>query len=163
MKGDHVWYEKQPEHRTIGKTERDGMIEVTTAPWYCQWVYQGDLRILTVPVGYVWDGASIPRVAWTAIGLTPGGLMDAPSLAHDTLYRAAGGKKPSGWHGCRLTNKNGNVVQVGRAEADWVLREMAEYAGVRRARSAVAYGVVRAFGALHWGGPMPAARKGIVP
>ena len=150
-----VSFAKQPAHRTIGKNEKNADLEMTTEPWECCWDYKGLFRRLIVPAGYTWDGASIPRFAWSIIGLTPGCLMDGPSLAHDAPYRAAGGKKPDKWMGCRLENQNGNVVIIDRAEADWVLLEAAKFAGVVPARAGVAYGVVRAFGGLHWGGKAP--------
>ena len=90
----------QPAHRTIGTTEGQANIEITTAPWVCRWKANGKLRILYVPQGFVWDGASVPRFAWSIIGLTPWGLTDGPSLAHDPLYRSMGGRKD--FSGCTL-------------------------------------------------------------
>ena len=37
--------------------------------------------------GYQWDGASIPRFAWTITGVYPmAAMIQAPSLIHDALY-----------------------------------------------------------------------------
>ena len=152
---DFVYFYSQPGHRTIGKTERNGFIEKTTEPWECRWRYQGNERRLIVPYGYVWDGASVPRAAWTIIGLTPGGLADGPSLAHDPLYRSSGGRVTLKFNGCKLTDEQGNRVVVDRPEADWVFKAACIFAGINKVRAGASYGVVRAFGNKHWGGPCP--------
>lgn len=41
---------------------------------------------VTIPAGYTWDGATVPRIAWSIVGLTPFGAHDAASLKHDWLY-----------------------------------------------------------------------------
>ena len=156
---DFVYFFAQPAHRTIGKTERQANIEITTEPWTCRWRYRGLERLLTVPAGYVWDGASVPRVAWTIIGLTPWGLTDGPSLAHDPLYRAKGGAMPDKWADCTLTDNKGAGVRIDRAEADWVFYAACVAAGIKRPRAGLAYGVVRTFGGPHWGGPLPATGR----
>lgn len=154
---DFVYYFAQPAHRTIGKTEKQANIEMTTESWLCRWRYKGHNRILSIPAGYVWDGASVPRAAWSIIGLTPWGLTDGPSLAHDEPYRSKGGRKLS--EGCTLTDEKGNKVVIDRAEADWVFLEACKFAGINRARAGLAYGIVRTFGSIHWGGPCPTSRK----
>jgi hypothetical protein len=147
------FYSQQPAHRTIGTTERTASIEMLTEPWECYWSYDNHSRRLSLPVGYVWDGASVPRVAWSVIGLTPWGLTDGPSLAHDPLYRSRGGViiEP----GVVLCDEHGDCATIDRREADWLFWSLFVYAGINNARAATAYGVVRAFGNRHWGGPSP--------
>lgn len=41
---------------------------------------------VTIPAGYEWDGATIPRIGWTMVGLTPFGAHDEATLRHDYLY-----------------------------------------------------------------------------
>lgn len=153
--GDTVWFERQPAHRTTGRNERNGFVEVVTEPWTCRWSYRENIRTLAVPAGYTWDGASVPRIAWTAIGITPGGLADGPSLAHDVLYRAAGGRKKERLCGCTIQTLYGVDVVVDRDEADWLFKEMCVFAGMRRSRAVVAYGAIRIFGEKYWGGSAP--------
>lgn len=45
---------------------------------------------LTIPAGYIWDGATIPRIGWTIVGLTPFGIHDEATLIHDYLYEFEG-------------------------------------------------------------------------
>ena len=145
---EFIWFDGQPVHRTIAED-----VEATSEPWVCKWKYNGNTRILNVPADYTWDGASIPRFAWSLIGLTPMGLMDGPSLAHDPLYRSKGGRLDM--QGCRLTSEAGIGVVVDRDEADWVLRATMNFVNVPRMRANIAYGIVRAFGGGYWGGPAP--------
>ena len=144
----------QPSDRQIGEYTKE-----LTLPWWCQWSYKGKYRALYVPLGYIYDGASIPRIAWTFLGITPSGLIDAAALAHDAPYRAEGGRKPEAWKGCRLVDINDIPVTISRPEADWVFQTFGIYAGIKPHRMAIAYTVVRAFGAKHWGGPSPMENK----
>lgn len=43
---------------------------------------------LTVYRDFVWDGGSIPRIGWTALGITPHGSIccEVAFLVHDVLY-----------------------------------------------------------------------------
>lgn len=40
----------------------------------------------SIPAGYTWDGATIPRIAWSIVGLTPFGAHNEATLKHDWLY-----------------------------------------------------------------------------
>jgi hypothetical protein len=40
----------------------------------------------TIPALFRYDGASVPRLLWTIIGVTPDGLHRAATLIHDYLY-----------------------------------------------------------------------------
>lgn len=44
----------------------------------------------TIPVYYSWDGATIPRIGWTIVGLTPFGAHNVATLKHDYLYSYEG-------------------------------------------------------------------------
>jgi len=46
-------------------------------------------RLLLVE-GTIIDGASIPRLTWTLLGLAPHGVMDTPALPHDLIYKYKG-------------------------------------------------------------------------
>lgn len=144
---------EQPSLRMISS-----VLAETTEQWYVEWRRDGRLRKLWVPAGYVWDGASVPRFAWSIIGITPFGAGDATSLAHDALYRAMGGRKPEAWKGCTLTDDQGRTVTVSRNEADRLMQAMFRQSGYNRVQSAMAYQAVNLFGRKHWGGPIPALR-----
>lgn len=42
--------------------------------------------LLTVPIGFITDGASIPKLFWSLIGSPFTGNYRRPSLIHDRLY-----------------------------------------------------------------------------
>lgn len=144
----HIITISQPKHETISEK-----VQGTVADWLCKWVYNGLIRNLFISAPYLWDGASIMRLGWTLIGLTPFGVLDACSLPHDELYRSRGGRRMTA--GCTLTNDNGNTVFVDRAEADWLFFYAMRRFKVKGIRDEVAYGIVRTFGRQYWGGPAP--------
>ncbi len=92
------------------------------------------LRILK---GFIWDGASIPRVFWTMSGIRPGGRMVGPSLVHDYLYRGIGGEIAGDYT---------------RKEADQLFRHLMLEAGMGKMRARWAYQAVRLFGRWAWKG-----------
>lgn len=141
-------FEKQPADRVINDN-----VKIITEPWSCQWVYDGQYRQLLIAKGYAYDGASVPRLAWTITGIQRDGEIRAASLAHDALYRGAGGEIPQ--KSVMLVNENGNKIRVSRAEADWVLREFMIFGGCEKRFARRAYMVVRLFGFMYWGKEPP--------
>lgn len=141
-----------PVIQSLGKDRKSDRFRRVVSPWNCWWTYKGYRRVLAVPAGYIYDGMSVPRWAWSPSGLYPGGRSDGPALAHDALYRAAGGEKPEGWAGCVLST-NGPLVS--RKEADRLLAEFMDDVGYCAPQRGIAYSAVRIGGARHWGGPSP--------
>ena len=45
---------------------------------------------ITVPAGFIYDGASIPRPCWSLIGLSPFGRILGAATVHDWLYVRSG-------------------------------------------------------------------------
>jgi hypothetical protein len=43
-------------------------------------------KYYTINSGFLYDGASIPRIAWSLLGVTPDGVHRAATLIHDYLY-----------------------------------------------------------------------------
>lgn len=147
---DYFKFACSPAHRSVSEK-----IEITTEPWDCEWMYKGRYRALHVPTDYKWDGASIPRFAWSLTGLTPFGIMDTPSLPHDVFYRSKGGVDIEKLAGCTLVNVGKIPCIVDRAEADWVLAEAMRMCRINAVRRSIVHGSVRAFGFRYWGGPPP--------
>ncbi len=147
-----IYFDQQPADRQIGKR-----LKQLTEPWTAQWVYKGQHRLLFAPEDYIYDGASIPRIAWSILGIAPSGPIDAAALAHDVPYRAKGGLKPEGWMGASITDEHENPVIISRREADWVFKTFGIYADIPKRRMVTAHVVVRALGDIlgHWGGPPP--------
>lgn len=52
------------------------------------YLYERDSKTYTIKIkkGFKYDGASVPRWAWSITGLTPDGLMRGASLLHDIIY-----------------------------------------------------------------------------
>ena len=153
--GSKLYYAKQPSDRPIGTCPREDMIKQTTAKWTCTWEWDGVRKTLTVPRYYIYDGASVPRLIWSLVGLRPDGLIRAASLAHDALFRAEGGAQS--WGGCALLS-DGETATASYTEANWVFWAAMRYAGMYKHRCAIAHRAISWFGRRHWGGPMPALR-----
>lgn len=146
------YFDQHPADRQIKGSDK---LKILTEPFYCQWVYKGQMRYLYIPEGYIYDGASIPRIAWSIIGIAPSGPIDAAAVAHDAPYRAMGGRKPEAWKGCLLVNENGNSVLTSREETDWVFLQFGREGGIKHHRIGIAHKVVRVFGKKYWGGDAP--------
>ena len=97
--------------------------------------YIGDVaeqRYVTVPKGYVTDGASVPRLFWGMI--PPWGSYGQAAVVHDFLCE----KK-------QLTFNNNNPLTLDQAQIDRVLWTAMRASGVPYWKSALIYGAVRAW------------------
>ncbi len=101
--------------------------------------WEEDGTRLTVPAGWRFDLASVPRVLWTLIA--PFELSLAAPLVHDFLYRTAGVPPPGTVEPHRTFT---------RAEADRIFCAIMARQGVAGWRLAAAYVAVRAAGVLAW-------------
>lgn len=43
-------------------------------------------KVIRIPKGFIWDGATIPRFLWSILGVTPFGWANPASLVHDYIY-----------------------------------------------------------------------------
>lgn len=55
-----------------------------------EWLAEGARQKLTIPAGFDFDLASVPRIFWTATGITPDRLRWTAPLIHDFLYEYKG-------------------------------------------------------------------------
>lgn len=105
------------------------------------YTYQANDYKITIPKGFVYDRATIPRVFW--IIMDKDSLSNVAPLFHDMLYRH-GGKLPQ------------NLVlpyrTFSRDDADRLFLELMTKCGVVNWRSKAAYEAVRNFAASHWNG-----------
>lgn len=128
--------------------------------WKQRMGIDGAQYLWTLPRGFVWDGMSVPRFAWSLVGLTPDGIGRAACLLHDWLYEFAGAI-PSG--SCRLMI-NASIYQINhhvwtRAEADQLFRETLRASGEDKVHIGTCYSIVRLFGKAYWGKPLPERKK----
>ena len=115
----------QPDNRPVGQS----------CYLLCEkFVYEKDLYSIEVPEGFVNDGASVPRWAWSVSGLTPDGLLRAAAIVHDFHYRFG---------------------IESRAFADKMFYEMLLEYGVRPRQARLAYAAVRLGGRRHFGSIEP--------
>jgi len=112
------------------------------------YTYTDGARRLTVPQGFEFDLASVPRAFWSLIA--PFELSIAAPLLHDFLYRyqgepPAGAIEPPG--------------RYSRLEADRLFRRVMEEEGVARWRRALGYAAVRLFSGYAWTEGKPAHER----
>lgn len=91
--------------------------------------------VITVPVGFVTDLASIPQPFWS-LGFGPMGRWNRPAVVHDYLY-SVGGRLPGG-------------PTFTRARADKILDQAMAACGVPAWRRAVIWAAVRIGGSGGW-------------
>jgi hypothetical protein len=97
---------------------------------------------IDVPRGFEYDGASVPRIAWSISGLRPDGLIRAPALVHDWLYTKHEFKD--------ITLLGYEKTACSRKEADDLFLQIMLEAGMKKYRAKIAYWAVRWFGAMAW-------------
>ena len=54
------------------------------------WNTNNIVNRITVPSGFRYDGATVPRILWTLSGIRPDGIHRAASLIHDYIYHYEG-------------------------------------------------------------------------
>lgn len=116
------------------------------------WYTKGLQRIITVPEGFLYDGASVPRIVWTLSGVLPDGLIRAAALVHDFIYRNKG-KLPKNSYGSII---EGVYVDFSahhwkRKDADKLFARIMRESGVSVIKRRAAYLAVRSFGWISWG------------
>lgn len=90
---------------------------------------------ISVPVGFICDGASSPRFAWSLTGFLPRGIHDPAALVHDFLYTGKGKFR---------------AQRYSRHDADFIFYRMLLLCGVKKWHCALAYFAVRAAGWYYW-------------
>lgn len=116
-----------------------------------QWAYSGRVSRITVPRGFRWDGASVPRAVWTLSGLQQDGLIRAAALIHDWIYHHDG-KLPLGSQQ-EFEPGVGWIDIIGtwtRQDADKLFARMMRDSGIEPRYVRRAYVAVRAFGWILW-------------
>ncbi|MBC3539853.1 DUF1353 domain-containing protein [Rufibacter sediminis] len=105
------------------------------------YLYQGDGFTLTVPAGYAFDLASVPRAVWWAIA--PFELSIVAPLVHDFLYDYGGELPAPAVYPYRVFT---------RRQADYLFLEIMRREGVAELKARIAFNAVRAAGWIGWKG-----------
>ncbi len=100
-----------------------------------------EIVTLEAPKGFIWDGATIPRLFWSIIGYYPAGIMLPPSLWHDLIYINKG----------ILFNKETNTdIFISRKDCDLLFKEHCVIMGVNPKAANKMYNIIRKFGWIYW-------------
>jgi hypothetical protein len=120
------------------------------AQYVYTWKHQGAERRITVPLGFEYDGASIPRILWTLVNITPDGLHRAAALIHDWIYRNRGNLGDSYQ---KFLEDSWKTIPNGKWErihADRMFARLLREAEVPKFRRRIMYLAVRLLGWLSW-------------
>lgn len=126
-----------------------------TAKWTTK---KGDTVGVTIQAGFVYDGASVPRVFWSLVGIHPDGLMRAASLVHDYLYVYKGNPPMlKDGYGAFIEGakgiKHGAILRMSRKQVDDLFLRMLKDSGLSWSKRNAAYLGVRAGGWVYWKQP----------
>jgi hypothetical protein len=106
---------------------------------------------ITVPAGFIFDGASVPRIAWTISGILPDGLIRAAALVHDWLYRYKGNLPEGSYQYLAPDGNWSNLYAIwSRKNSDRLFGRIMREARVPKRKRRAAYRAVRLFGWLPW-------------
>jgi len=86
-------------------------------------------EIINIPVGFEFDGASIPKVGWIVVGHPLSQEYLAPSAIHDSLYR---------------------TQELSRKRSDHIFKEAMRDKGVDWWKRTMMWSAVRMFGWKPW-------------
>ena len=111
-----------------------------------EWDAEGAIWRIVIPEGFEYDGASVPRLLWSLIGISPDGLHRAAALVHDWLYRHAG-ELPLGsfWRDDEVIESHWQ-----RHQADKLFANILALSGVGRTKRRLMYLGVRLGGWMAW-------------
>jgi len=102
-------------------------------------------KVWTARKGLKWDGASIPRALWTAVGSPMTGCYRWASMVHDECYK----------HADEYIG-----LSVSRKDADRMFHDGCRAKGISRAKAATMYYALRWFGE-RWSEAEPASAESL--
>ncbi len=124
--------DKFPDHarfELVGYRDGSALLEMTN-----DFRFHSSRGTITVPQGFITDGASIPRIFWNI--LSPYGEYFPAALIHDFLYSS-------------------RRTVITRATADAIFLEGMEVVGVPWLKRQTIYRAVRLFGGSSYRGVLP--------
>ena len=139
--------DKQPATRAVGK-KLSQLIEPTELVWEDDY---GNRFRMVPTLHFLFDGASIPRLLWSPLGLTPHGVMDGPALFHDFPYHYKGKMPPGSYQ--LLTSRGWIDMQtpMSRDVADALLEALVlHFKAAGKAKARLVYAGVRICGWIAW-------------
>lgn len=123
---EHIYNPKQyrSPQRVWDEIQRRYLDQWVTTSTFEMWLSDG--RKITIPIGFEYDKASIPRPAWWYLSRDDKHILIA-ALVHDYLY----------------TNQRIGGKWITRKEADQIFYELIRQAGMRYTKAKLAYMAVR--------------------
>ncbi|HRQ90396.1 MAG TPA: DUF1353 domain-containing protein [Bacteroidia bacterium] len=80
---------EQPDLRPVSSRGARTLYRLRQA--HCiEWIYGLDCWRVSIPEGFLCDGASCPRLLWSVTGIAPDGVHRMAALHHDFLYEHRG-------------------------------------------------------------------------
>lgn len=101
---------------------------------------EGIKKVFIVPKGFTYDGASIPRICWSILGLYPDGKLRGGATFHDWLYRSGG----------KILSISNLPYFFTRKEADHILKLCLQKSGISIVKIFLVHSAVRIFGKKNW-------------
>lgn len=95
---------------------------------------------LIIPEGFEYDGASIPKIFWSLLGMGKDGMHRAAALVHDWLYIHKG----------EIVSSDGQLLPYTRKDADDLFFAMLKDASIVSWKAWVMYKAVRIAGQTVW-------------
>lgn len=122
-------------------------------PYTYIWAHNGIRYKITVPKGFEYDGASVPRICWSLTGIRPDGLIRAAATIHDFLYEHQGQLPAESF--LSTTKFMGSEMKPvnktwSRKQSDQLFARLLREKGVSKIRRRLAYIAVRVFGGFAW-------------
>jgi len=106
---------------------------------------------IRIPAGFTYDGASVPRIAWSITGIRPDGLLRAAAAVHDWIYHWSGDLPAGSQTFCVDGMEWKNAIGTWkRKDCDRLFGRMLREAGVPSLKRKMAYIAVRLMGGLSW-------------
>ena len=120
------------------------------AKLYHSFRYEWDDQRITIPAGYVFNGASIPRLFWSIVGVAEFGPMDGPAAVHDYIYERKGNLGVI-WEYHDGKDWKPMARKMKRKEADRLMKRIMEDSGFfDQWRYDLFYKAVDLFGKAEW-------------
>ena len=106
------------------------------SPYKFTFKFKGKTYDAVIPKGFLFDGASIPRWAWSLLNAQQRGLHDPAALVHDYMYVKRGVFEVVG----------GKTLYMSRKETDQFFLKATQFLNIKSPHVRLAYWAIRAFG-----------------
>lgn len=123
-------------------------------PFVFEWEDEktGERRRITIPSGYPFDGASVPRICWSLTGLLPTGVHLGAAAIHDYVYQRRGRLIRDELQ--RYDKVSGRWVPIAevwtRRQCDDLFLRIMQDAGETPWKARTMHWAVRIFGGIAW-------------